>query len=123
MLAIAAQLLDDHHLVYVARDDSRMMTMRDALAMQCPDAALRLFPAWDCLPFDRLSPQGALIGQRVETLAWLSEEQDKADTGSAADAADKAGARQDAGSIVLTTVNAILQRVPPASYFRDRSRK
>ena len=61
MLAIAAQLLDGYNLVYVARDDSRMMAMRDALAMQCPDAALRLFPAWDCLPFDRLSPQGALI--------------------------------------------------------------
>ena len=49
MLAVAAQLLDGHHLVYVARDDSRMMAMHDALAMQCPDAVLRLFPGMGLL--------------------------------------------------------------------------
>ena len=122
MLAVAAQLLDGHHLVYVARDDSRMMAMHDALAMQCPEAVLRLFPAWDCLPYDRLSPQGALVGQRVETLAWLSEAQASTDTNPADDASDHARAQQTPGSIVLTTANAILQRVPPASYFQDRSR-
>ena len=110
MLAIAQHVTAGQKLVYVARDDARMMAMRDALAMQCPDVVQRLFPAWDCLPFDRLSPQGGLTGQRVETLAWLS---------------DRTYAQEDAnkaGAILLTTVNAILQRVPPAAYFTDRSK-
>ena len=45
MLALAQRLSAGDRLVYVARDDARMMAMRDALAMQSPDVALRLFPA------------------------------------------------------------------------------
>ena len=113
MLALAQRLSAGDRLVYVARDDARMMAMRDALAMQSPNVPLRLFPAWDCLPFDRLSPQSTLVGQRVETLAWLSDHGvHQADGG----AGDVAG-----GAVILTTVNAVLQRVPPADYFTDRS--
>ena len=60
-------------------------------------------PAWDCLPYDRLSPQGGLVGRRVDTLAQLAT-----DGG-------------DAGSLLMTTVNAWLQRVPPRSYFANSS--
>ena len=52
-----------------------MMAMRDGLARLVPGTAGHLFPAWDCLPYDRLSPQGALVGQQVETLARLAEAQ------------------------------------------------
>ena len=113
MLALAQRLSAGDRLVYVARDDARMMAMRDALAMQSPDVPLRLFPAWDCLPFDRLSPQGGLVGHRVETLAWLS------DLG--VHQADGGAGEVGGGAAILTTVNAVLQRVPPADYFTDRS--
>ena len=113
MLALAQRLSAGDRLVYVARDDARMMAMRDALAMQSPDVPLRLFPAWDCLPFDRLSPQGGLVGHRVETLAWLSDLGVHQADG---DAGEVVG-----GAAILTTVNAVLQRVPPADYFTDRS--
>ena len=106
MLAISDLLSRGEKLVFVARDDSRMMAMRDAISRLKPDASVHLFPAWDCLPFDRMSPQGALVGQRVETLAWLSEE---------------ASAPQSGGALLLTTVNALLQRVPPVAYFAERS--
>ena len=79
--------------------------MRDGLSRLAPQVETHLFPAWDCLPFDRLSPQGALVGQRVETLARLAE----------------GGAGSGAGAVLLTTVNAVLQRVPPQSYFSERS--
>ena len=113
MLALAQRLLAGDRLVYVARDDARMMAMRDALAMQSPDVPLRLFPAWDCLPFDRLSPQGGLVGHRVETLAWLSDLGKHQTDGGAGEVGG--------GAAILTTVNAVLQRVPPADYFTDRS--
>ena len=73
MLALSAWLNAGEQLVFVARDDARMMAMRDAIARLAPEVETRVFPAWDCLPYDRLSPQGALVGQRVETLAWLAD--------------------------------------------------
>ena len=71
MLAVESWLKAGKRLVFVARDDARMIAMRDAMARLAPEIDTRMFPAWDCLPYDRLSPQGALVGQRVETLAWL----------------------------------------------------
>ena len=105
MLVLSGWLGSGARLVYVARDDARMMAMRDGLSRLAPQVETHLFPAWDCLPFDRLSPQGALVGQRVETLARLAE----------------GGAGTDAGAVLLTTVNSVLQRVPPQSYFSERS--
>ena len=107
MLAVKSWLAAGERLVFVARDDARMIAMRDAMARLAPDVDMRIFPAWDCLPYDRLSPQGALVGQRVETLAWL---------------ADGGGAGGNAPALLLTTVNAILQRVPQAGYFSSRSK-
>ena len=105
MLAMRGWLAEGRCLVYVARDDARMMAMRDAVAQLSPSVPVHVFPAWDCLPYDRLSPQNALVGQRVETLAHLAE---GADTGEGA-------------ALLVTTVNALLQRVPAAGYFADRS--
>ena len=107
MLAVKSWLAAGERLVFVARDDARMIAMRDAMARLAPDVDMRIFPAWDCLPYDRLSPQGALVGQRVETLAWL---------------ADGGGVGGNAPALLLTTVNAILQRVPQAGYFSSRSK-
>ena len=107
VLAISSWLSGGERLVYVARDDARMFAMHDSIARLVPEIVPRVFPAWDCLPYDRLSPQGALVGQRVETLSWLAE---------------GGGACGDDPALLLTTVNAILQRVPPAGYFSARSR-
>ncbi|MBA2402030.1 MAG: DEAD/DEAH box helicase, partial [Bradyrhizobium sp.] len=60
-----------------------------------PDLPVMQFPAWDCQPYDRVSPHGGVLAQRLTTLARLSRL-----TGS------------DKPLIVLTTVNAIVQRVP-----------
>ena len=105
MLAVASLAEAEGQIVYVARDDARLALMRDALARLAPSLNSLVFPAWDCLPFDRLSPQGALVGQRIETLARL--------VSLPSSSTDK--------TIVLTTVNAFLQRVPPQSYFEESS--
>ena len=105
-LAVSDWLRSGRRLVFVARDDARMIAMRDALARLCPSVPTLLFPAWDCLPFDRLSPQNALTGQRVAVLARLADRQEKGASG---------------GQLLVTTVNAIMQRVPPIDYFSERS--
>ncbi|MEC8642727.1 MAG: DEAD/DEAH box helicase, partial [Pseudomonadota bacterium] len=105
MLALKGWLAEGRRLVYVARDDARMIAMRDGMARLIPSVSVHVFPAWDCLPYDRLSPQNALVGQRVETLARLAEGDDP----------------ERGGALLVTTVNALLQRVPPPGYFADRS--
>ncbi|WP_315832792.1 transcription-repair coupling factor [Bradyrhizobium prioriisuperbiae] len=83
-------------LAVVCRDGPRMAQLARALEFFAPDLAVMQFPAWDCQPYDRVSPHGGVVAQRVTTLARLSRLKGS-----------------DKPLIVLTTVNAILQRVPP----------
>ena len=84
-------------LLYIARDAERMESVRQGLRFFAPDLAVRVFPAWDCTPYDRVSPGSAVLGQRMETLAFL-------------DAVPGAGPR-----VLLTSVAAAGQRTPPRS--------
>ncbi|MBV9654792.1 MAG: transcription-repair coupling factor [Acetobacteraceae bacterium] len=88
------------HLLHVARDDARMARLAEALRFFSPETELLRFPAWDCLPYDRVSPNPSLVSQRIATLGRLLEKADRP-------------------RIVLTTVNALAQRVPPRDAFRD----
>jgi transcription-repair coupling factor (superfamily II helicase) len=82
-------------LAVVCRDGPRMQQLARALEFFAPDLPVLQFPAWDCQPYDRVSPHGGILAQRLTTLARLSRL-----TGS------------DKPLIVLTTVNSIIQRVP-----------
>jgi transcription-repair coupling factor (superfamily II helicase) len=89
-------------ILHVTRDDARMARLAEALAFVMPEAEVLRFPAWDCLPYDRVSPNPALVSERIATLARLLDK--------------PTGPR-----IVLTTVNALVQRVPPRSAFTGAS--
>ena len=85
-------------LLYIARDDARMSAMSELIAFFAPELAVLRFPAWDCLPYDRVSPHPAIMAERLQTLSRLT-----------------GGGNERGGSgprIILTTVNAALQRVP-----------
>ena len=82
-------------LAVVCRDGPRMAQLARALDFFAPDISVMQFPAWDCQPYDRVSPHGGILAQRLTTLARLSRL--------------KGG---DKPLIVLTTVNAVVQRVP-----------
>jgi len=83
-------------VLFVASDDAAERSAVDALAFFAPDIAVLPFPAWDCLPYDRMSPKPDIESQRLATLSALARR--KAD---------------DSAAIVVTNVNAMLQRVPP----------
>ena len=89
-------------VLHVARDDARVERLSATLAFFAPGVEVLRFPAWDTLPYDRVSPHGEIVSRRAATLSDLVEK-------------DKAG---DGGRILLTTVNAVLQRVPPREMFR-----
>lgn len=46
----------DGPVMFVARDDKRLARMAEALAFFDPSMPVLSFPAWDCLPYDRVSP-------------------------------------------------------------------
>ena len=68
VLADMARLEGDR-LVYIARDASAATAMRNMLGFFAPDITTLYLPAWDCLPYDRLSPQVAVMSERMATLA------------------------------------------------------
>ena len=97
---IAAELAQSGRAVlWVARDDVAAAAMLEALHFFAPGVELLEFPAWDCLPYDRVSPNAAIVSTRIDTLTRLLV--------------------KGAGRIVITTVSAFLQRVPPKDAFKD----
>jgi transcription-repair coupling factor (superfamily II helicase) len=88
-------------VLYIARDDSRLARLADTLRFFAPEIVFDSFPAWDCLPYDRVSPRADLLSQRAALLARLAHGWGR---GQAA-----------APTVLLSTVNAVSQRVPPRS--------
>ncbi|WEJ60363.1 transcription-repair coupling factor [Devosia sp. FJ2-5-3] len=84
---------DAASIVFVARDGRRLQRMAEVLTAMLPGHNVVTLPAWDCLPYDRVSPNNVTIAARMNTLAALTS-----------------GAK---GAIVLTAVNALIQKLPP----------
>src|SRR5262245_30976732 len=92
-----AELARGSTVLHIASRDLRLAALSQALAFFAPDLDVVAFPAWDCMPYDRVSPKAATVSQRMEALGRLA--------GGTPPAA--------AGRIVLTTAAAAMQRVPP----------
>ncbi|MEC7139987.1 MAG: transcription-repair coupling factor, partial [Pseudomonadota bacterium] len=103
-LAADIALDTDRPVVFIARDDKRLARAVALLRFRLPEAELLRFPAWDCLPYDRVSPKADLVATRLATLARLLRK-------------PKAGARR----IVVTSINAFMQRVPHPDFIRALS--
>ncbi len=86
-------------LLVVCRDGPRMAALARALGFFAPDIAVLEFPAWDCLPYDRVSPHAGVVAQRMTALSRLARVKGR-----------------DRPSVLLTTVNAALQRVPAVDF-------
>src|SRR6188474_3523708 len=56
----------------ICRDGPRMAALARALAFFAPDIEVLQFPAWDCLPYDRVSPHAGAVAQRMTTLSRLA---------------------------------------------------
>ena len=89
-------------MLHVARDDARLAAMRAALRFFAPELPVLTFPAWDCLPYDRISPNPEIAAARMATLAALA-------------------AGFDRPAAVLTTVNAATQGCRRATVLAEAS--
>ena len=88
-------------VLHIARDDARLARVSALLDFFDPDCVQVTIPAWDCLPYDRVSPRADIASRRLAGLVRLLRD----------------GAARP--PIVLTTVNAAVQRVPPRSMLAD----
>jgi transcription-repair coupling factor (superfamily II helicase) len=89
-------------IIHVARDDRRLSAMQAALRFFDPGMSVLTFPAWDCLPFDRISPNPEVAAARMATLAALVHPAPER-------------------FVLLTTLNAATQRVPARDVMRETS--
>jgi transcription-repair coupling factor (superfamily II helicase) len=87
-------------VLHIAVDDLRMTRLAEALAFFAPGLKVIAFPAWDCLPYDRASPHRDILARRIEALTAL------------------AAIGEGPAPVVLTTISAVLQRVPPPATFQ-----
>lgn len=132
-LLLAALVREGRDVLHVARDDQRLSHMLDALAFFAPDIEPVAVPAWDCLPYDRVSPRAEIASRRLNALVSLAVEatrppprqkgsKAKATPQSAPQAKSAPQAQTDGegaaagsqpGRLILSTVASALQRVPP----------
>ena len=92
-------------LVHVAREGQRAQAFRDALTFAAPEIEILDFPAWDCQPYDRVSPQATIEARRMTVLSRLA----------------RSKSSPERPRILSTTVSAILQRVPPRAVIAAES--
>src|ERR1700752_2538479 len=72
--AIGDVVAEGHVLpwLHVCRDAGRMARFAEALAFFHPELDALTFPAWDCLPYDRVSPNSDIVSRRIDTLTRLA---------------------------------------------------
>ena len=83
-------------VAYVMSDGHRVADLEQILGFVAPDIPVLTLPAWDCLPYDRVSPSADTSARRLAALSGLIQHQKKPHP-----------------AIVLVTVNAMLQKMAP----------
>lgn len=90
----------EKRVVYIARDEGRALRLREQLTFFDPTRKVLFFPTWDCLPYDRTSPHPDILAQRLNALTTL--------------------AAADTSYLLITTIQACLQKLPPPDAFQGR---
>lgn len=82
-------------VLFIARDDARAASFTSACRFFQPDVPVLNLPAWDALPYDRVSPSRVLAARRAGALYSLL------------------AVKTSKPLIIVTTVSSVMQRVPP----------
>jgi len=83
-------------IAYVVSDGQSIPDLEQMLSFVAPDIPVLSLPAWDCLPYDRVSPGADVSARRLATLSALVVH-----------------AKKPHAAIVLVTANALLQKIAP----------
>ncbi len=81
-------------VLHIARDGARAAAIAQSLKFFAPDIPVIEYPAWDCLPYDRVSPSPAVTSKRMASLAAIAK-------------------RGEGALIIVASINAATQKTPP----------
>lgn len=81
--------------LFIARDDRRADMVAQALKFFAPNVDVVRLPAWDCQPYDRVSPAASIAAERTSALRRLARNDDAAPV------------------MIVTTAAAALQKCAP----------
>jgi len=102
MLALRNRALGSNSpQLFVCHHDKDLALAQLSADFFLSDFHVLTFPAWDCLPYDRVSPASHIMTQRIATLSTL------------------ASPPVDKPLAVLTTASALLQKIPPQSIIKQ----
>ncbi len=87
-------------LLWVTRDAQRSAELAALVRFFAPAVEILTLPAWDCLPYDRVSPNAGVVAERLATLHRLAQGPGR-------------GAR-----LLLVSANAFVQKLPPPESVR-----
>ncbi|MCK0100485.1 transcription-repair coupling factor [Qipengyuania sp. S6317L1] len=93
-----------HRAVFIAPDDAAMRSVAEAARFFAPEIEVLEFPAWDCLPYDRASPALSVSAARLSALFRMQRP-------------------SSSSQLVVTTANAVLQRVLTPFRIRESVRE
>ena len=91
-------------ILFVARDGQKLDDLTHALSFIEEQMPVVQLPSWDCLPYDRVSPNSAISAKRMSALSNIA-----------------ALEQNPHPAIILTTANAIMQKLPPKSIIEGQS--
>ena len=86
-------------IIHVLPQDKDMEATAALVTFLAPEIEVLQLPAWDTLPYDRVSPSAAVTAQRLAALSRLAVRE------------------KNKPYLLLTTVNAITQLLPPREQF------
>ena len=103
---LAAAELCNHFskILIILRDDMRLARFSQSLKIINDNIDIIEFPAWDCLPFDKNSPNQKLIGKRLRALSSLVNSNTK-------------------NTIILSTIGSVIQKIPNQDFIKKSSKR
>jgi len=90
--------------VIIAADEAAMRALQDTVPVFAPEVEVLTFPAWDCLPYDRVSPALRVMAERLATLQKLQD-------------------KRKAPQLLIATENAATQRILTPFRIRQLTRR
>ncbi len=88
-------------ILHVCRHEARMEMLASFARFLDPTYSVSTFPAWDCLPYDRVSPHRDIVAKRAEVLSKILT--------------------LKSPYLLLTTPSSFLQRIPPKEVYKNAS--
>lgn len=107
LLSQLTSLKGDHKgAVYIASDSQKIGELLNGLNFFAPWLDVIELPAWDCLPYDRVSPSNDVSANRIDALTKIASR-----------------SKDDVPLLVITTINAWVQKCVPIEKMVNQSFK